>query len=156
MSNIDDLKDLLNQDIRQLDQLNDVLIQEKALLSSSDVKSLEAVTQEKNRHLGDIRERAKSKIRLLVAMGFRPDQGDPSHFLRSAGLKDAVELWEDASRRLTACQSLNQNNGRVIAHLQKRLSRLTEIFRGATGQEKLYGAKGQEQAVSQSNILASA
>ena len=156
MSNIDELKDLLNQDICQLASLKDVLEQERTLLSGPDVKSLASVTQVKNHHLNQIRERAKVKIRLLVAIGFRPDQGEPSRFLKSAGLDDAVALWKDASESLAQCQTLNQTNGRVISHLQKRLSKLTEIFRGATGQDKLYGAKGQEEAVSHSNVLASA
>lgn len=156
MSNIDDLKELLSEDVRQLETLRDILEQEKALLSSSDVKSLASVTKEKDHHLNQIRERAKVKIRLLVAMGFRPDRGEPSRFLRSAGLDEATELWNEASSRLRECQALNQTNGRIISHLQKRLAKLTEIFRGATGQEKLYGAKGQEEAVSHSSILASA
>lgn len=156
MSNIDELKDLLGQDIHQLETLGELLKQEKALLSGPDVKALAELTREKNHHLNQIRERAKVKIRLLVAMGFRPDQGDPSRFLRSAGLSDAVALWEDASGRLADCQAMNQTNGRIISHLQKRLAKLTEIFRGATGREKLYGAKGQEEAVSHRNVLASA
>lgn len=156
MSNIDELKDLLRQDIQQLTTLGDILEQEKSLLSGPDVKALASVTQEKNHHLNEIRERAKAKIRLLVAIGFRPDQGDPSRFLRSAGFDEAVALWNEASASLKHCQTLNQANGRVISHLQKRLSKLTEIFRGATGQDKLYGAKGQEEAVSHSNVLASA
>jgi flagella synthesis protein FlgN len=156
MSHLDELNDLLNKDNLQLKALEAVLEKEKSLLSGSDVKSLASVTREKNHHLDQVRDRAKTKIRLLVAMGFRPDQGQPSRFLRSAGLVDAVAAWEEASRRLTHCQTLNQANGRVIAHLQKRLSRLTEIFRGATGQDKLYGAKGQEEAVSHRNVLASA
>jgi flagellar biosynthesis protein FlgN len=156
MSNIDELKDLLGQDIQQLAALKDILAQEKTLLSSSDVKALTAVTKQKDHHLNQIRERAKVKIRVLVAMGFRPDLGEPSRFLRSAGLDDAVAMWEQASEALKQCQVLNQTNGRIISHLQKRLYRLTEIFRGATGQEKLYGAKGHEEAVSHSSILASA
>ena len=156
MAHIDELKDLLNQDIRQLDSLVGVLEQEKSLLSDSDVKALQSVTQEKNLHLDQIRQRAKAKIRLLVAMGFRPDQGEPSRFIRSAGLTDVAALWESADKQLKHCQSLNQQNGKVISHLQKRLSKLTEIFRGATGQEKLYGAKGQEESVSHRGILASA
>lgn len=156
MSNLDDLKELLSEDVRQLETLRGILEQEKALLSSSDVKSLASVTKEKDHHLSQIRERAKVKIRLLVAMGFRPDQGEPSRFLRSAGLDEATELWDEASSGLKQCQALNQTNGRIISHLQKRLAKLTEIFRGATGQEKLYGAKGQEEAVSHSSILASA
>lgn len=156
MSKLDELQELLNQDIVQLATLEAILEQEKTLLSGPDVKSLAAVTQEKNHHLDQIRERAKAKIRLLVAMGFTPEQGEPSRFLRSAGLDQAVSLWADASERLMRCQALNQTNGRVISHLQKRLAKLTEIFRGATGQAKLYGAKGQEQAVSHSTVLASA
>ena len=65
-------------------------------------------------------------------------------------------IWQQASVQLKHCQTLNRANSCVISHLQKRLARLTEIFRGATGQDKLYGAKGQEQAVSHSNVLASA
>lgn len=156
MSNIDELKNLLEQDIEQLTLLSDLLEQEKSLLSSADVKSVASVTREKNEHLSQIRERAKAKIRLLVAMGFRPDQGVPSRFLLSAGMNDLVNLWQQASEQLRHCQSLNEANSCVISHLQKRLARLTEIFRGAAGQDKLYGAKGQEEAVSHRNVLASA
>lgn len=156
MSNIEKLKELLSQDIDQLQTLKEILVREKALLSQSDVKELAAVTQDKNNHLGQIRERAKVKIRLLVAMGFSPDKGEPSRFLKSAGMTDLVELWSQASSVLEDCQALNRTNGRIISHLQKRLSKLTEIFRGVSGQDKLYGAKGQEEAVTHSSILASA
>lgn len=156
MATIDELKDLLSQDIRQLETLAEVLRQEKACLSSSDIRKLEALTSEKDTLLSQIRERAKLKIRLLVAMGFRPDSGAPSHFIRSAGYGDVYALWEDADKRLKECQELNQTNGRVISHLQKRLSRLTDIFRGVAGHQKLYGAQGEQKAVSHSTILASA
>jgi len=156
MATIDELKDLLSQDVRQLETLADILQQEKACLSTSDVHKLEALTGEKNALLGEIRERAKLKIRLLVAMGFRPESGAPSRFILSAGLSDVHSLWEDADKRLKACQELNSTNGRVISHLQKRLSRLTDIFRGVSGHQKLYGAQGEQKAVSHSTILASA
>lgn len=156
MAAIDDLKTLLAQDISQLDELADLLGKEKTLLGKSDLRQLEALTQEKNRLLGAIRERAKQKIRTLVQMGYRPDNGEPSRFIRSAGLIEVTELWQQADRKLKTCQALNQTNGRVISHLQKRLSRLTDIFRGATGQQKLYGARGEQTSVSSSTVLASA
>lgn len=156
MAAIDDLKTLLAQDISQLDELADVLGREKTLLGNSDLRQLEALTQDKNRLLGAIRERAKQKIRTLVQMGYRPETGEPSRFIRSAGLIELTDLWQQADRRLKACQALNQTNGRVISHLQKRLSRLTDIFRGATGQQKLYGARGEQTTVSSSTVLASA
>ncbi|MET4026851.1 flagella synthesis protein FlgN [Marinobacter sp. MBR-99] len=156
MAAIDELKTLLSEDIRQLETLADLLNREKQLLASSDIKLLQEVTVEKNGVLADIRERAKQKIRLLVSMGYRPDAGEPSRFIRAGGMEDLYQLWKTADGRLRACQELNQNNGRVVGHLQKRLTRLTDIFRGASAQQKLYGAKGEQTSVSSGNILASA
>ena len=156
MAAIDDLKNLLPQDISQLDTLADILDREKACLASSDLQALNALTKEKNDLLSAVRERARQKIRTLVQMGYRPESGEPSRFIRSAGLSDLDQLWQDADRKLRACQSLNQTNGRVISHLQKRLTRLTDIFRGSTSQPKLYGAHGEQTTVSSRTVLASA
>lgn len=156
MSKHNELKDLLTQDIRQLENLADVLNQEKTCLATSDIQTLDTLTREKNTILDQIRERARQKIRTLVEMGFNPKSGTPSRFIRSAGMDELTALWEEAEHRLQTCQELNGNNGRVLSHLQKRLARLTDIFRGAHGQQKLYGAQGQQTNVPQSNILASA
>lgn len=156
MAAIDELKTLLSTDIRQLETLADVLSQEKDVLSSSDIRPLQDITTEKNTILAEVRERAKQKIRLLVSMGYRPDAGEPSRFIRASGEEDLYQLWKAADQKLRACHDLNQNNGRVVGHLQKRLNRLTDIFRGASSQQKLYGAKGEQTNVSNSTILASA
>ncbi|GGC77730.1 flagella synthesis protein FlgN [Marinobacter halophilus] len=156
MAAIDELKTLLSTDIRQLETLAGVLSQEKEVLSSSDIKPLQGITTEKNAILGEIRERAKQKIRLLVSIGYRPDAGEPSRFIRASGEEDLYQLWKAAEQKLRTCQGLNQNNGRVVGHLQKRLNRLTDIFRGASAQQKLYGAKGEQTGVANRTILASA
>lgn len=156
MAAIDDLKNLLVEDTRQLEQLSGILLQEKEALANSDVKSLESLTTEKNALLVSIRDRARQKIQALVAMGFRPDSGEPSRFIRSAGLDDLYSLWQQADTRLRECQAQNQCNSRVVSHLQTRLARLTDIFRGATGHQKLYGAKGEQTTVSSGTVLASA
>lgn len=156
MATIDELKTLLSEDIRQLDTLADVLSQERQVLSSSDINPLQAITAQKNDILGQVRERAKQKIRLLVSMGYRPEAGEPSRFIRASGEQDLHQLWQVADQKMRACHDLNQNNGRVVGHLQKRLSRLTDIFRGASGQQKLYGATGEQTSVSNRTMLASA
>ncbi|WP_111496346.1 flagella synthesis protein FlgN [Marinobacter bohaiensis] len=156
MAAIDELKKLLREDIKQLEQLGGVLASEKSLLKSSDVDGLESVTQEKNRLLASVRERAKQKIHVLVQMGFNPRNGQPSTFIRSAGIEELTTLWQDAENRLKACQRLNQVNGRIIGHLQQRLGRLNEIFRGCSDQAKLYSSSGQSSAVSHKTVLASA
>ena len=156
MAAIDELKTLLSEDIRQLEALADALQREKQVLSSPDITPLQQITEQKNALLGNIRERARLKIRLLVSMGYRPDSGEPSRFIRAGGMEELYTLWKAADQKLRECQTVNQNNGRVVGHLQKRLTRLTDIFRGASAQQKLYGAQGQQTSVSSRTILASA
>lgn len=156
MAATDELKNLLLQDVRELDALADVLAEEKRVLGSADVTGLDAITEQKNTILEGIRDRAKQKIRLLVNMGYKPDAGAPSRFIRTSGLNELHELWTVADSKLRFCQSVNENNGRVVGHLQKRLGRLTDIFRGASTQQKLYGAQGQQTGVSSRTVLASA
>lgn len=156
MAAIDELKDLLAQDIRQLTVMADLLRQEQQLLPTSDMQQLQLMTDEKNALLEHIRERAKRKIHALVALGFRPDSGTPSRFIAACGCPELLSLWEQAEQHLQQCQQLNQNNGRVMTHMQKRLARLSDIIRGASSQQKLYGAGGQHTAVSSRTILASA
>lgn len=156
MSTIIELKDLLSRDVQQLDELKSILGQEKACLSSSDLSQLQELTPLKNQILDQLRDRARQKIRVLVALGYQPDKGAPSRYIQSTGQTELCELWKQADRQMQECKTLNQNNGRIISHLQKRLSRLTSIFRGAAGQQKLYGAKGECTTVSGTSILASA
>lgn len=156
MSTVDKLQALLDQDLDQLLQLRTLLEEEKGLLAEADVRSIEPLTEKKNALLTTIRERARQKVHLLVEMGFRPDQGHPSRFIRSAGLTDLHKSWESAQAALAECHTLNQQNSKVVSHLQARLAKLTDIFRGSSGQQKLYGASGQQTSVGQRNILASA
>lgn len=156
MAASNELKDLLSQDVQQLGLLKELLQNEKACLSASDVRALQDLTSEKNRVLEQVRARAKQKIHHLVAMGYKPEHGAPSRFIQSAGLTELFDLWQQADAQMRECQALNQHNGRVMGHLQKRLSRLTDIFRGATGQQKLYGQQGQQTSVSSRTMLASA
>lgn len=156
MAAIDELKQLLTQDLETLERLASLLLEEKTALTASDVAAIEPLTQQKNALLDQVRDRAKSKIRALVAMGYRPETGDPSRFIRSAGLTELTELWASAEQALKQCQEQNRTNGRIVGHLQQRLSRLTDIFRGSAGQSKLYGASGQQTSLGQRNILASA
>lgn len=156
MAAIDDLTQQLNDDIKDLDQLRDTLVAEKEALRGADVAAIEALSHVKDTLLNQVRDRASQKVRALVAMGYRPDAGAPSQFIRSAGLTDLTDLWQKAEVKLAHCHELNGLNGRIITHLQKRLVSLTDIFRGSSGQSKLYGASGQQTSLGQRNILASA
>ncbi|WP_404363032.1 flagella synthesis protein FlgN [Marinobacter sp.] len=156
MAPIDELKQLLDEDIQNLRDLTSTLHAEKEALRASDIKAIEPLTQAKNSLLEQVRERAKRKIHLLVAMGYRPQTGEPSQFIRSAGIGELTALWQSAEEELKACKELNGRNGRIVGHLQQRLGRLTDIFRGSAGHAKLYGASGQQTSLGHKNILGSA
>lgn len=156
MSAIAELKQLLENDIHQLRQLIALMNEESRVLRNRDVKALEPLAARKGKLLDDVRTRAREKVHLLVKIGYRPDQGEPSRFIRSAGLTELTSLWSEAQKLLTQCQGINSQNSRTVSHLQKRLARLTDIFRGSSNQQKLYGASGEQTSVGQRNILASA
>ena len=37
----------------------------------------------------------KQKIRILVQLGYRPESGEPSRFIRRAGFSELFQLWQD-------------------------------------------------------------
>lgn len=156
MASIDELKRLLAEDLKDLDEMIQVLTDEKTSLKGSDMTQVEPLTQRKNVLLEQVRARAKRKIHVLVDMGYRPDLGEPSVFIRAAGQAELTRLWSAADTRLKTCQQLNSVNGRIVGHLQRRLGRLTDIFRGTSGQAKLYGASGEQTSLGSRTILASA
>jgi flagella synthesis protein FlgN len=156
MAAIDELKQLLNQDVESLRQLAATLTAERDALACSDIQAIETLTRDKNALLDQVRERARQKIRVLVVMGYKPEAGAPSRFLRSAGIEELSSLWAAAEKQLRSCHEINGVNSRVVGHLQQRLSRLTDIFRGSAGQAKLYGASGHQTSLGQRNSLASA
>lgn len=153
---IESLKKRLISDTQDLKTLKALLEQEKGLLASSQIQELEPLTNRKNDLLNRIRESARQKIHLLVQIGFRPDQGEPSRFIASLGDEGLLICWQGAHQALVDCQFHNEVNGRIVSHLQRRVSRLSDIIRGKDMQPALYGASGKQQHMGGGHILASA
>ena len=154
--NFAELKSLLDQDISALESLNELLHQERRALGANDMVTVESLTGRKNELLDSLRDRARQKVRHLVAIGFKPASGVPSAFLKKIGNEEIEALWHAAHQAMTDCQAANSVNGQVINHLQKRANRLSEIIRGVSPSQKLYGAGGREEAVSHKSVLANA
>lgn len=152
-----DLKTLLKKDLANLEQLHNTLHSEHEALRANDASTLEQTATDKDRLLKAIRERAKTKIRLLVNLGYHPDSGEsPSSFLgRTTGDQALIGLWHNAQSQLEECQRRNAVNGRIINHMQRRLTRISDIIRGADRNQSLYGKAGETQSLNHSNVLAS-
>jgi flagella synthesis protein FlgN len=158
MATIDftELKTLLHHDLSSLETLGELLREERLALGANDMATVEALVGRKNQLLDSVRERARQKVRHLVAAGFKPTSGAPSEFLQQSGDKELKDLWHATHQAMAECQAANSVNGQVINHLQKRIGRLSEIIRGVNPNQKLYGAGGREEAVSHKSVLANA
>lgn len=151
-----ELKALLHHDLASLEELDDLLRQEQKALGANDMASLDALVARKTALLDTIRERARSKVRHLVALGFKPASGSPSSFLQGLEEQELTHLWHAAYATMQSCLAANNVNGQVINHLQKRAGRLSDIIRGVNNSQKLYGAAGREESVSHKSVLANA
>lgn len=154
---VDGLKSLLRKDEANLEQLLAILETEHRALASNDMTTLENATNEKDELLKAIRERAKRKIRLLTQLGYRPDSVEsPSLFLeRISGDASLMERWRRAQKQLEHCQHRNAVNGRILGHLQRRITRISDIIRGADRNQSLYGSAGETQSLNHSQVLTS-
>lgn len=156
MASSEDLLRQLDADISVLDQLHTLLHKEQEALQTTQVDVIQAIHPEKSACLDRLRDSARQKVHLLVQMGFRPDSGDTSGFIRGLGDERLTQRWHQAQESLKECQFANEVNGRVIAHLQRRVERLAEIIRGGASHPKLYGKAGQTTGLGGSMIVASA
>lgn len=148
----------LQSDLHTFSKLRELLDSEKAALRVNDIPLIAALAANKQTLLDQTRESARQKIRLLVKMGYRPDVGDPARFLAGAGLTALAENWHACQKGLADCKQINEVNGRVIVHMQRRTEQLASILRGAASgrQQTLYGQSGRTHSLTHSTILASA
>ena len=155
---VDELKSLLKRDLANLDQLEKTLETEHEALSRNDMEHLDQAREQKDELLKAIRERAKRKIHILVNMGYRPDSGRAaSAFLREeTGDEGLITAWQEAQKKLEACQRRNAVNGRIINHMQRRLTRISDIIRGSNPNQSLYGSGGETRSLNASNVLTTA
>lgn len=150
------LEQLLNEDSLLLSKLLAAIAEERLAMEARKIEKLQPITENKNTLLNELRERARIRIRALVGIGYRPDKGHPGDYVLALGIPGLSSSWQTAASLLKEVHFQNEINGRVIGHLQRRLSRITDIVRGTAQQPRLYGAHGQERAISHSSILASA
>ena len=153
----DRLIQLLKGDLALLQKLSETLDEEHQALADNDSERIRTLTDSKNDLLESIRERARRKVRLLVNLGYRPDQGAPSDFLVEQELDPTIQsLWGKAQSHLEHCQTRNEVNGRIIIHMNRRLGRMADILRGNDQRQSLYGSSGQRSSLNSSTTFASA
>lgn len=133
------IKNLIDSDIHNANELLQLLNKEKSALETRDSDLLKAILPEKKQVLSNLDKNAQTRSSILKQLG-KPDSAD-----NWKTLIESIKLttsWKDLEQCLKQCQELNQVNERVISRSQQTVGRLLEIFRGQLGQPSVYNEKG--------------
>ncbi len=140
------LRQLLLAEHHVVEQLVELLGQERTALTERDVTAIERVTRAKTLAL-DAVERAGA-ARSAWARGAGVDAGSRAfgQFVRDAAARDEdsglAEAWEKLDASLRTAHRENLVNGRIISRSRQSLSQLLDILRGQVDAPRLYGRGG--------------
>ena len=154
--NSTELKHLLEQDIKDLDSLEQVLTSEKIALQERDTPEIESTSKNKASLIQQIEARAKQKAKLLATSGLKIKPGQVTPALVSLGDTQLLNLWKESVVKLKQCKEHNEINGTIISHSLSRTSKLMSIVRGQSNKPNLYGQQGKTQSYSNTQVLGKA
>ena len=125
-------KELLSQQYLQLQELEQLIIDEKHILQQHQPKDLLQISEKKNQILLAIQELDKQ---ISVSRAFATD--------KAAGYLEQELL--DIENLLTSCQQKNQINGQIITQSQLAVERMkTSLLEGHNKTSMTYDNKGKK------------
>jgi flagellar biosynthesis/type III secretory pathway chaperone len=148
------LAELLGEEIVLLSEFQQLLEEERELLTAAEPEALQRTTRARQERLGAL-ARIEEQRRALCSMhGETPDR---------AGL-ERLRNWCDPSGALTMrlsecvgramrCRDLNDRNGLVVAARMKRVSELLQALTGRSARADTYGPRGYAGAGRHSRVL---
>lgn len=150
------LKQLLRQDLTNLNALQSLLGQEQNLLKTRDSEDIKRISENKASLVKQIETHAKEKARLLASSGWGVKPGQVGETLKKLGDEELYDLWQETVSALQSCKDKNTVNGTIISHTLQRTAKLMNIIRGQNKAPNLYGQKGKTSQISGSHILGKA
>ncbi len=140
------LKNLLLQDLKDLETLKNLLEGEQEAITKRDTTTIQRVTQDKASIVATLESRTKVKAKLIASSGLGIKPGQVEIGLKRLNDSELMTLWRKTKDYSNDCQHLNAVNGNVIARSLQRTNKLMQIIRGQTQTNHLYGQQGKEQS----------
>jgi len=153
---IEQLKNLLKQDIVELDNLSKLLETEKETLKTRNSTQIEAIAKSKSQTVQNLESRAKLKAKLIAKSGLGIRPGEVESKLATLNDNELIKLWQSSRKKLTHCKDLNYINGNIITRTLQRTNKLMMIVRGQNNSQNLYGQKGKEHNYASSHRIGQA
>ncbi len=133
------IKDLIDSDIHNANELLNLLNREKSALEARETGQLKNLLPEKKQVLATLEKNAQTRRDILKQLGKKDSNENWRSLVKHLEL---TPIWEKLELSLKRCQDLNQVNERVISRSQQTVGRLLEIFRGQIGQTNVYNEQG--------------
>ncbi len=139
----DTLANLLQEETAALDELERLLLKERAVLESNEMAAIEAVTRERQARMGALVRIEEQRRALCRLHGRSTDTVGLEELLKWCDPRGTLsELVRMRSQKALRCRDLNDRNGvLVVARLRHVESRLA-VLTGRSNQTVTYGRTG--------------
>lgn len=153
---IDSLATLLDRDAKELEILEQSLVDERRALETRDHQGLQDSLTVKTRALAQLQGNSKAKTQLFAQHGLK---ASPTHIkaaLQKVGRLDLLARWNQVNDQLDRCKALNEINGRILYRSQQSLGKILSILRGQSNQQQIYGENGRANSLGSRQLIANA
>jgi len=141
----DHLRSALFESVDNINELIDLLREERSAMEARDAATMQAILPQKTRLLDQLQRHAKTRSDFLVSQGHTPDESGLVSFLQSTtdqGGDSSLNVWELLKNKLEECKTENAVNAKIIHRSKHHLDQLIDIIKGQQGQAVLYSEKG--------------
>jgi len=142
-----------------LDQLTQLLHEERASLAQSNTALTQTILQRKTQLLAELEQNTQQRNQLLVSQGFPANEAGAQDFLKSLPqsiAKTCTEKWRSLEQALENCKAENLVNGKIIHRSRQQVDVLLNLIQGNKGAGKIYNNSGQAKSVIAQHPLAKA
>lgn len=137
---------MLQEEIKQTQELHEMLDMESEALAARNTSTLEKITNNKLEQIHLLESTGKQREAMIASI-----KGDPltnNHQLS--------ELWRELIALAEKCQSKNRINGGVIEAGYRQSQQALDILRGSSSKPELYDNSGQTTKTAKSGSIAQA
>lgn len=137
------LRQMLEQDAVAVQQLKQLLANEREHLVQRRQDELTAIAQQKTILVNQLGHNSKQRQKILIALNLPTNASGWDLFLqRNVTTLPLREEWQRLIVEFEECQTLNEINGKMITRSQQTLNHLLNLLRGKVAGASLYTAQG--------------
>lgn len=137
------LRQMLEQDAAAVQQLKQLLADEREHLVLRRQDELTAIAQQKTILVDQLGHNSKQRQKILIALNLPTNASGWDLFLqRNVTTLPLREEWQRLIVEFEECQTLNEINGKMITRSQQTLNHLLNLLRGKVAGASLYTAQG--------------